>query len=124
MCSPTEVFQRLKLDVKADAEARTRYLLDHNGTYGFTAISNGRSISVFIQGGGVTPGPSVVFTQTEDGISVHDEADNLIFDATLTLSDKGECRLKVDGLELESWQFRKLALEDLFFSNPWVKEKR
>ena len=44
---------------------------------------------------------------------MHDGADKLMFDATLTLNDKGECRLKIGEKELDFWQFRKLALEDL-----------
>jgi hypothetical protein len=35
--------------------------------------------------------------------------------ATLTLNDMGECRLKINGQEREFWQFRRTALEDLFF---------
>ena len=35
--------------------------------------------------------------------------------ADLTLNDDGECRLVVDGAELQEWQFLKRALEPLFF---------
>jgi hypothetical protein len=35
--------------------------------------------------------------------------------ATLTINNKRQCRLKVKGEDLEQWQFRKMALEGLFF---------
>lgn len=35
--------------------------------------------------------------------------------ATLTLNDDGECRLLVNGQELQEWQFLKRVLEPLFF---------
>jgi hypothetical protein len=35
--------------------------------------------------------------------------------ATLTLNNEGECRLLVNGQELEEWQFRKMMWEELFF---------
>ena len=37
------------------------------------------------------------------------------FVATLTLSDEGECRLLVDGKQLDRWQVLRRALEPLFF---------
>ena len=39
--------------------------------------------------------------------------------ATVGLNDEGRCVLRLeDGTELEPWQFRKRALEDLFFEGP------
>jgi hypothetical protein len=35
--------------------------------------------------------------------------------ATPTLNSKGECRLKINGEEYESWYLRKIALEEIFF---------
>lgn len=35
--------------------------------------------------------------------------------ATITLNNEGRCMLKVDGEELEPWNVRRMALEDLFF---------
>jgi|SRR5581483_421786 len=121
-CSAEAVFQRLRLSLQADAESRTEMLLKANASYGFTTISQGASISVFIQGG-ITEPRAVVFTHTESGISVRDENDKLTIQATLTLNNDGECRLKVADKELELWQFRKLALEDFFFSSPVSKRK-
>lgn len=38
-----------------------------------------------------------------------------VLTATLTLNDDGECRLLVEGVELQPWQFLKRALEPLLF---------
>jgi hypothetical protein len=37
------------------------------------------------------------------------------FEATPTVNDEGKCRLKVNGIEREFWQVRRMALEKLFF---------
>lgn len=121
-CSAEAVFQRLRLSLEVDARSRTDMLLKENAPYGFTTISQGASVSVFIQGG-ITEPRSIVFTQTADGISVRDGNDKAMMEATLTLNNDGDCRLKVDGKELELWQFRKLALEDFFFSSPIAKQR-
>jgi hypothetical protein len=39
----------------------------------------------------------------------------IILRATITLNNEGRCMLKVDDEELEQWQVRRMALEDLFF---------
>lgn len=40
------------------------------------------------------------------------------FQATLTLTDSGECKLLVDGVDLYPWQVMRRALEALFFAAP------
>jgi len=37
--------------------------------------------------------------------------------ATLTLDDAGQCRLNVDGVALQPWQFLRRVLEPLFFES-------
>jgi hypothetical protein len=41
--------------------------------------------------------------------------DKVFLRGKVTLCDDGKCRIKADGQELELWQFRKRALEALFF---------
>jgi hypothetical protein len=38
------------------------------------------------------------------------------FEGTLTLNDDGDCRLLVNGQELDEWQVLRRALEQLFFT--------
>ena len=46
---------------------------------------------------------------------MYDDRDKLICSATLTLNRLGKCRLLVNEEELTQWQFRRMALEKLFF---------
>ncbi len=114
-CTPAKVFQRLKLEVKADVDSRnaTRPL---GVMWAFNTTPAEDSITVFLSGAR-SPG-SVIFEQTELGISVRDGSDKIIFEATLTLNNYGECRLRINDGEYEMWQVRKMALEDLFFNTP------
>jgi len=117
VCSPAKLFQKLTLEVEQDVKTRQASLPAGCG-YGFDFNSNGGSIGVGINGNRLCR--MVTFELTEWGIVVrHDQT--LLFEAKLTLNDDGECRLKVDGKEYQSWQFRKLALEGFFFDNPWPK---
>jgi hypothetical protein len=58
---------------------------------------------------------SVIFSLAEHAIVVKDDAGKSMFEVTLTFNDAGECRLHVQDQELESWQVRRMALEDLLF---------
>jgi hypothetical protein len=58
---------------------------------------------------------SVDFVCTRDEIQVSDDKDQLLYSASLTLNDEGKCRLRVGDKELTQWQFRRMALEKLFF---------
>lgn len=51
--------------------------------------------------------PSSVVVELPDGTR--------LLEGSLTVNDSGECRLKVNGLELDRWQFLKRALEDVLF---------
>lgn len=115
-CSPTKVFQQLKRQIEKDVETRND-LRSPDSNFGFDTTSQGNSITVFVQGNRLHR--SVIFEQTDLGITVRDGDDKMLYDATLTISNDGECRLKVGSVECESWQFRKLALEGLFFDDPW-----
>jgi hypothetical protein len=56
----------------------------------------------------------VIFSLAEHAIVVKDEA-GAMFEVTLTFSDEGECKLHIHQKELESWQVRRKALEELLF---------
>jgi hypothetical protein len=58
---------------------------------------------------------SVGFTLAEHAILVREEKGDPMFDVTATFGDEGECRLKVNGEELDPWQVRGMPLEGLLF---------
>jgi hypothetical protein len=46
---------------------------------------------------------------------VRDDNGDPMFEVTPTFSDEGKCRLNVNGQERETWQVRRMALEELMF---------
>ena len=116
-CSPEKVFQHLKLEVTADVASRNTAPTSM-GKWQFDMTSHNGSFVVFVKGRDSNKG-AVTFEQTERGIDVKNEKDAIVLSATLTINNSKECRLKVSGQEYEPWQFRKMALEELFFGDPW-----
>jgi hypothetical protein len=57
---------------------------------------------------------SVDFLCAKDKIEAYDNS-QLLYSASLTLNNEGKCRLLVEHKELTQWQFRRMALEKLFF---------
>ncbi len=111
-CSPSKVFETLKLQAQEDVNVRNS-LRPKNADYGFSVVVSGTSFTVLKEGNNLHE--SVIFSLTEKGITVRDKNDKPMFEATLTLNDEGECRVKINGQEREFWQMRKTALEGLFF---------
>jgi hypothetical protein len=58
---------------------------------------------------------SVIFTLAEHAILVRDGIGSPMFDVTLTFDDAGKCQLSVNGEQRDSWQVRRMALEELLF---------
>ena len=115
-CSIAVVFERLRLQVKSDIETREAMReIPKDQHYAFQFVSNEREFSALVQGHKIHR--SVIFSLSlpSQSIKVRDEKDILLFDATTTINDEGECRLKVKGHERELWQARKMALEGLLF---------
>ena len=115
-CSVFEVFERLRLQVKSDVETRdAQREMPRDQHYAFGFVSNGREFSAVVRGHKISG--SVIFSLDipSQSIKVRNEKDVLLLDATTTINDEGECRLKVKGQERELWQVRKMALESLFF---------
>jgi hypothetical protein len=111
-CSVQKVFRSLELGVKGDVDKRNALL--KTGEPKVETASRGERFTVFRKG---RDGTRVVeFAFDDDGISV--TSDNVtLFHAALTIHNSGQCRLKVNKQELEEWQVRRKALEDLFFQS-------
>lgn len=108
-CSISHVFDSLKDEVQKDVDAQNS-LQNHSkfevkiASDSFTVISG--------DGGGIR---AVVFALAGKTIRIKNGNRQVLFEASITLNDAGECKLKVDNKELESWQLRRRALEELFF---------
>lgn len=111
-CSTLKVFRSLELGVKADVDKRNA--VRKNGEPKWNIASSPERFSGFREGLGEWSPHVIEFALEGDRIAVYsDSAD--IFGARITINNKGQCRLRVNDQELEEWQFRKKALEDLFF---------
>ncbi len=122
-CSANEVYRCLALQVERDVKARNGVLSGKEQQYEVNFIFSGSpdsaSLTVTARTGGRFLGErslaSVIFTKIPEGIlAVY--ADGKEISGLLTLSQEGECRLRVnDNAEYSFWQFRKLTLEPIFF---------
>jgi hypothetical protein len=56
----------------------------------------------------------VTFSIDREKISIKKEDESVLL-STVTLNDEGHCLFKTGGVERESWQLRKMALESIFF---------
>jgi hypothetical protein len=122
-CSLFAVFSELKMGVKNDIEARAkqgpkqapdqpvrfRFKPDENNENRFSVLREGHQLAA-----------SVEFGCDAKGIYASDGTGKDLVRGTVTLNDEGDCRLKVadasGGIaEVTCWQFRRRALEELFF---------
>ncbi|HET6841026.1 MAG TPA: hypothetical protein VFK06_04970 [Candidatus Angelobacter sp.] len=118
-CSISKMFERLRFDIKTDVEKRQQ-LRERHPQLGFlndfSFISKSNKLSVLAQTDGQDR-RSIVFSLRGEYIFVLDENDTELFRATVTLNNQKQCVLMVDKEELEEWQFRKKALDAIFFAN-------
>jgi len=110
-CSALEVLKRLQRGADEDARIRTG-LPAAAPRVTFSVKASAEGFSVVRSGNDPA---SVEFEIAGDGIRAKRDGLTLI-EATLVVNDQGECKLKVGSQELSAWQFRRRALEDLFFN--------
>ncbi len=120
-CSLKQVFDNLRLGVQADVETRQKLREHHEGfgylqSFSFASKASRFSASVDYQ----ASRGSVIFVLLADRIAVLDENNEELFNATVTLNNEKQCMLVVEKEEMEEWQFRKKALEVLFFSESYT----
>jgi hypothetical protein len=117
-CSIAEVFEQLKSEVEADVTAREKLRPKNEAHqhYAFKFTVTGRTFSVFIESNKIHRSAS--FTLRDNRISIR--KDHQEFFALAALNDEGRCVLRVNNKDYERWQVRKMALEELFFSEPEV----
>ena len=116
-CSLGEVFEKLRQQVKADVEKREAMRTERSGIGSYFAFkfvqSGGDSFTAMAEGTKVDE--RVRFECDRNAITAKGKYGKPNLMATLTLSNDGECRVMIGGREYDLWQFRKMALEHLFF---------
>jgi hypothetical protein len=112
LCSLPNVFKELRLQVEEDVKIRNA-LRPNNSPYEFSVTENGEEFTVLLEAADAHK--SVIFSLTDHAIRVRDWRDQEMFDVTLTFNAEGQCKLNVQEKELELWQVRRMALEELLF---------
>src|SRR5580658_10343107 len=110
LCSLPNIFRELGIQVEEDIKIRNA-LRPANSPYEFSVLENGDGITVLLKTKDVQK--SVTFSLAEHAFVVRDDQGNMLFEVTLTFSDEGECKMKVNDVERELWQVRRMALEGL-----------
>jgi hypothetical protein len=116
-CSPFEVHKRLQSGCERDVKERNELQrpVPADSFAAFKIISSEPDRFSVLREGPSGLNASIAFVCYPTGISVRRDDGTTVVEATLTLNDDGDCRLKAGNSELSCWQFRKRALEDLFF---------
>ena len=111
-CTVGLMFERLKAGVQADTTARTKMAAGIEGRV-FRFFAEGDIFGVLLDEG--TARHTVKFAIHGSLIAVTQD-DRPTLTTSVTLCDDAQCRMKLGERELELWQFRCRALENLFFS--------
>jgi hypothetical protein len=111
-CSVAQVFKQLELGARNDVEAANEQRKSEEHHVFSVSAEPGR-FSVVRGSRNVHP-VSVDFSLEGEEIAAC-VGNEIKLTATITLNNEGRCMLKVNDEELEQWQVRRTALEDLFF---------
>ncbi|MGB6722515.1 MAG: hypothetical protein WBE72_17085 [Terracidiphilus sp.] len=114
-CTVATVFNQLCDGIKADVEAinAALHLTEKNL---FQADIHSDGTTIIVGQPNVVPRKRLYIGTNGERIQVFQEWDKTKWSATIGLNDEGRCTLRLDSVqELEQWQFRKKALEGLFF---------
>jgi len=123
-CTLNRIFETLKAQVSDDVSIRQGMLM-FSTTCSLNFNAQAQQFVVLLCGPKHRDADTVyraiafILDQPNDRIVVVDESNNILLEATAALGHDGKCRLRIDGDELELWQVRRRALEDLFF-NPYT----
>lgn len=120
-CSASQMFERLRLEIGSDIATRNAQL-PAGSAFTFTLEMFNGSFSVIRKAAGDSP--AVIFSRKGEEITAKSTEDGkLLFTATVTLNDLGECKFRIKDeqkqqAEKYSWQLRRMALQELFFDQP------
>ena len=115
-CTLATVFNQLCNGITGDVEAANsaRQLEEIDR---FSAAMHPSGNAIFVGRLNRTPRARVIVGVLDGHIEVRQEWDEASWRVSVGLNDEGRCILWLDGKELEYWQFRKKALEELLFGD-------
>jgi hypothetical protein len=116
-CTIGKVFNQICDEIGNDV-AKVNSVNQLSGNSQFRADMHSDGSTIFVGQPNLIPRARVIVGVSDKRIVVTEEWSTKTWDATIGLNDEGRCILKLeDGTELEKWQFRKKALEGLFFGS-------
>jgi hypothetical protein len=114
-CSVLDMFLKLKEGSKHDVDERNAIPKPGQNASFRIRFQNEKGFSVIREG--QYPFDWVDVSWDNLGIYVKNRDEAVVYKATITLTDEGECALRLStGEELNCWQFRKKILEGLLFN--------
>ena len=116
-CNTKRVFHEIRDEVEQDVKTRNSFITERQRAdcVGFLfEPKDGDSFAVIRNGAGIVS--RITFKCDASTITVWDGDGKKSVEAKLTLTDAGECMLAIGKEELAHWQFRRRALQDLFFN--------
>jgi hypothetical protein len=115
-CSAARLFRELCEGIESDVQ-RMNSIGEFPEREFFAVEMNPEGTTIGIGKPHVSPRRRVLVTLDGNSIKVHLDGAKNDWQACVCLNDQWRCILKLeDGTELEQWQFRKKALEALFFN--------
>jgi hypothetical protein len=115
-CSLRQMFEELRVAIEKDVSIANGFLKTEAG-FEFKMAGTTDRFRVYIQSPYVdTGGIAIAIVLSPKSIIVHDGATGTVkFEIGIGLNDDGDCRFIIEGKELDSWQVRRRALEDMLF---------
>lgn len=116
-CSLQDVFEALRLGIRADVKKRNENLPDNPDPDRPTLKVAERGPTIRVYWHDVYRQYQdffVEFTLTLESISVKN-SEGLLFDATIGLNDDGDCKVNIFGKQYDLWQVQRKALEPVLF---------
>jgi hypothetical protein len=111
-CTLPKVYRQLMAEIEEDVKVRNAQRPD-NSPYEFSMEEKGPQFSVILKAADFRR--AITFCYEDHAIIVVDASGNQMFEVTLLFTDDGKCRLKAKEENRDSWQVRRMALEDLLF---------
>jgi len=111
-CTLPRVYKQMLAEIQEDVRERNAQRPE-NAPYEFLVVEEGEGFSVVLDAGDFRR--SVTFRYEAHAITVLDPSGNQMFEITLLFTEDGKCRMKAKEENRESWQVRRMALEDLLF---------
>ncbi len=111
-CSLPKVYRTLMAEVEEDVRVRNA-LRPELAPYEFSIEEKLNTFAVHLRANEFHR--AITFVLEEHAIIVLDNSGNQMFEVTLSFTDDGNCRMNAKQQSRESWQVRRMALEDLLF---------